>query len=224
MVYELGEKDLLEQDNEVSVHPGSREDLEFFIASEDPNDSGRHILQQDVRFWDQYGFRCLYTGYLQNDRKPLCVNYAIDYSYKHLFEHMEYGDLYDSLKFDTVYMEGGYIRKDLRGDDFFRKFQLKLNELLFKQGKKVMRGHIAVNIDKKPAFLWANAVGFRPAYFISRVRIQFPFLKSDAFIRHEIKSSDFKKYPLTIFQSPPLPPQPSQSAINGHFGKIKNQE
>lgn len=200
MVRELTEKDL-EVENEVCIRPGTKGDLDFLLTSEDTMDPGRHILDQDTKFWDQYGFRCLYTGYLQNEGTPLCVNYAIDHSDKHRFEHMEYGNLYGSLQPDTVYMEGGYIRKDMRGEDYFRKFQLKLNGKLYNHGKRFIRGHIVVKSAKEPAFLWANAVGFIPDHFVSRVTIKFFFLKSDVFVCHAIRPCDFEKYPLPIFQS-----------------------
>ena len=72
LVYKLTEEDL-KVESEVLIRSGRKQDLDFLLGCEDSADPGRHILLQDIKFWDQYGFRCLYTGYLNGDAHPFLL-------------------------------------------------------------------------------------------------------------------------------------------------------
>ena len=197
-IYRLSEKDL-DVENEIFIQIGRKEDLEFFVSSEDMNDRANHILLQDIKFWDEYGFRCLQVGYLKGEHQPFCLVYVIDDSDNHRFDIMEYGDMYQKLESDTAHVEGGYVRKDLRGQGLFPKFRAKINKMLYKKGKKIVRSHIASSTGRIASLKAASKAGLVPNYWISRVNISLPFFRSSAFVPHDIKRSDFSKFPLSLF-------------------------
>ena len=64
MSRKLSENDL-NVENEVHIRPGKKEDLDFLARTEDKSNPGYGTLLQDIRWWDHFGFRCLYAGYLK---------------------------------------------------------------------------------------------------------------------------------------------------------------
>ena len=115
------------------------------------------------------------------------------------FDIMEYGDMYQKLESDSAYFEGGYVRKDWRGQGLFPKFKAEINKMLYKKGKKIVHSHIAAKTRQIASLKAASKAGGIPNYWISRVNINLPFFRSSTFVRHDIKRSDFSKFPLSIF-------------------------
>lgn len=194
---QLSEEDL-SVENEVLIRSGKKEDLDFFLSSEESTDWGHHILLQIIRWWNEYGFRCLYAGYLEEKSKPFCLNYWIDDSDNHRFKSMKYGGLYQPLTVDVAHGEGAYVRKDFRRQDLWFKFCQQRNKLLYQRGKRLLRAHMVVK-GKMPALKNAINLGYVPDHWISRVRINLSLLRSDVFVHHSIKESDLKRFPLTLF-------------------------
>ena len=203
-IYRLSEKDL-EVENEVLIRPGRKGDLDFFMSSEDMNDPANHILKQDIKFWDEYGFRCLYVGYLKDQKRPFCLQYWIEDSDNHRFKNMEYGGMYQDLSPDTVHVEGGYVCKDLRGQGLFPKFRTKTHKKLYKKGKKFVHAHIASSTRQIASLKAANKAGLLPNYWISRIDIRLPFFRSSDFVRHDIRCSDFSEFPMSLFNTEKRP-------------------
>ena len=85
----------------------------------------------------------------------------------------------------------------------FRKFRTTMHKVLFLNGKKVVRAHIAVNKRQIPSLKVAAAVGFIPDHWISRIMIRLPFYKSDVFVHHPIRDTDVDKFPLLLFNHDP---------------------
>ena len=197
-IYRLSEKDL-DVENEILIRPGNKEDLDFFVSSEDMNEPANHILSQDIKFWKKYGFKCLYVGYLGDETRPFCLQYWIEDSDNYRFKDMEYGGMYQELSPDTVHVEGGYVCNDLRGQGLFPKFRTKTHKILYKKGKKTVRAHIASSTRQTASLKAASKAGLVPNYWISRVSISLPFFRSSVFVRHDIKRSEFSKFPLSIF-------------------------
>jgi hypothetical protein len=199
LVRQLAEADV-ELKSEVRIRPGMRRDLDFFVHIDDISDSENLTLRQDVKFWDQYGFRCLYVGYFEDESRPFCLQYWIDDSDNHRFAKMNYGGMYQTLNSDTIHAEGGYVCKELRGKGLFRKFRTTMHRMLFLKGKKLVRSHIASNQSRIPSLKVAAAVGFIPDHWISRITIRLPFYKSEVFVHHSIRDTDWGKFPLKLFE------------------------
>ena len=199
LVYQLSEADIVVR-SEVRIRPGQRGDIDFFAQSDDVIDPKNTILRQIIKFWDQYGFRCLYVGYPEDESRPGCMQFWIDQSDKHRFTNMEYGAMYQPLNSDTIYAEAGYVRKDLRGRHLFRKFRRAMHKELFLRGKKFVRSHIASNNSRIPSLRVAAAVGFMADHWISMVKIRLPFCRSNVFVHHPIKDSDLSQFPLNLFK------------------------
>lgn len=199
VVYALSEADVRLK-SKVQIRPGKRRDLDFFVRSENINDPKNHILRQNIKFWYQYGFRCLYVGYLEDRSRPVCMQFWIDESDNHRFAKMDYGGMYKQLNSDTIHGEGGYVREELRGKHFFPKFRTTMHTMLFSKGKKVVRSHIASNKRQIPSLKVAAALGFMPDYWISMVMIRLPFCNSKVFVHHPIRGLDWSKLPLNLFK------------------------
>ena len=198
LIHNLSDKDL-SVENEVLIRPGTREDLDFMANSEDINDPENRTLLQDIRWWREYGFRCLYVGYLENEQQPCGLEYWIEDTDNHRIRNMEYGGMYSTLDPFTVQADGAYIRKDLRGKDIFPKLLAKGHKLFYEKGKKVFRAHIASSKTRTPAFKMARKSGYVPEYWISRVTFNLPFFRSSGFIHHKIRKCDLGKFPLSLF-------------------------
>ena len=198
LIYNLSEADAYFK-SEVRIQKGGRRELEFFAHSEDLSDPENQILRQDIKFWDKYGFRCLYVGYLEDASRPFCMQFLIDKSDNHRFVNMDYGGMYQHLNSDMIHAEGGYVRKDLRGKHLFPKFRNTMHKMLYLKGKKVVRSHIASNKRQIPSLKVAAAVGFMADHWISMVMIRLPFCKSNVFVHHPIKDLDRSKLPLNLF-------------------------
>jgi hypothetical protein len=192
-------EDHLSVKNDVFIRPATKEDLDFLSNTEDKSDSQNRILLQDIKFWNEYGFRCLYAGHKQGDPQPLCMCYFIDHSDNHRFKKMEYGAMYEALTPDTVHVEGAYVCKNMRRKGLFLKFCHKRNKLFYQNGKKFVRSHVIVDKSGVPMLKILKKVGFVPNKFISRVKIHLPFVRSDLFVHHPIKESDHKRFPMTFF-------------------------
>jgi hypothetical protein len=202
LVHQLAEADV-ESKSEVRIRPGMRRDLDFFVHTDNISDPENIILRQDVKFWDQYGFRCLYVGYFGDESRPFCLQYWIDESDNHRFAKMDYGGMYQQLNSETIHGEGGYVCKKLRGKGLFRKFRYTMHKVLFLKGKKLVRSHIASNQSRIQSLKVAAAVGFIPDHWISRIVIRLPFYKSDFFVHHPIKDTDFDRFPILLFKNDP---------------------
>ena len=200
ITHKLSDKDLTVE-NEVLIRPGKKEDLEILANSENMRDPTNGTLLQDIRWWDTYGFRCLYVGYLEDERQPCGVEYWIEDTDNHRIKSMEYGGLYRPLDALTVQAEGAYIRKDLRGKDIFPKLLAKGHKLFYQKGKKAFRAHIACNRNRIPAFKMARKSGYVPNCWVSRVMIHLPFFQSNIFVIHKIRKSDHNKFPLSLFEN-----------------------
>jgi len=198
LTHKLSAKDL-KVENEVLIRPGKKEDLDFMANSEDVNAPENGTLLQDIRWWREYGFRCLYVGYLEDERQPCGLEYWIEDTDNHRIKNMEYGGLYRPLDTFTVQADGAYIRKDLRGKDIFPKLLAKGHKLFYQKGKKLFRAHIACNKTRIPAFKMARKSGYVPDYWISRVTVNLRFFRSSAFVHHKIKQSDLNKFPISLF-------------------------
>ena len=198
LTHKLSDKDL-NVENEVLIRPGKKEDLDFMANSEDVNAPENGTLLQDIRWWDQYGFRCLYVGYLEDEQQPCGLEYWIEDTDNHRIKNMEYGGMYRSLDPLTVQADGAYICTELRGRDIFPKLLAKGHKLFYQKGKEVFRAHIACNKNRIPAFKMARKSGYVPDYWISRVTINLRFFRSSAFVHHKIKQSDHNKFPLSLF-------------------------
>jgi hypothetical protein len=200
LVHKLTEADT-DLKSEVRIRPGKRQDLDFFARLDDISDPENIILRQDLKFWDKYGFRCLYVGYLEDESRPFCMQFWIDESENHKFANMDYGGMYQQLNSDTIHGEGGYVCKKLRGKGLFRKFRSTMHNVLFLKGMKFVRSHIASNQRRLPSLKVAAAVGFIiPNHWISRIMIRLPFYQSDFFVHHPIKDTDWSKFSLNHFK------------------------
>jgi hypothetical protein len=198
MTRKLSEKDL-NIENEVLIRPGKKDDLDFLASIEDKSDPGYSTLLQDIRWWDEIGFRCLYVGYLEDQIEPCMLEYFIEDIDNHRFKQMEYGGLYKPLDAFTVQAEGAYVREDMRGKELFPKLLAKGYKIFYQRGKKLLRSHIACSKTRIPAFKMVEKSGYVPDHWISQVRINLPFFRSVGFVHHEIKDFDRDKFPLTLF-------------------------
>ena len=198
MSRKLSENDL-NVENEVQIRPGKKEDLDFLARTEDKSNPGYGTLLQDIRWWDHFGFRCLYAGYLEDQSAPCILEYWIEDTDNHRFKQMEYGGLYQPLDSFSVQAEGAYVSKDMRGKELFPKFLAKGHKLFYQRGKKVFHAHIACFRTKISAFKMSEKSGYAPSHWISIVRINLPFFRSRAFVHHEITGTERDKFPLTLF-------------------------
>jgi hypothetical protein len=199
LVYNLSEADT-HLESELQIRPGERRDLDFFSHLGDLRDPSNHILKQDIKFWYQYGFKCLNVGYLKDITRPCCMQFWINDSDNHRFKNMEYGAMYQRLNTETIHGEGGYVLKSMRGRGLFRKFRITMHKILFLKGKKVVRAHIASQKGRLPSLKVAASVGFVADHWISMVRTQLPLCKSNVFVHHPIKDSERNKFPLNLFK------------------------
>lgn len=153
----------------------------------------------DLRFWNQYGFRCLYVGHFINNQQPCCIQYLIDDSDNHRFKNMEYGGMYKLLDSETVHSEGAYVLRQHRKKGVYHKFGLQRYKLLYEKGKRFLRGHIASSEGRIPVFKAAARLGSVPDHWVSKVSINFRFFISSAFVHHPINTSDYGTFPLNLF-------------------------
>ena len=80
LTYKLTEKSLDSQ-SKVLIRLATKEDLNLLVSLEENEaDTGYHIASQMIRFWNDYGLRCLYVGYLEDDPIPFCWQYFIENS------------------------------------------------------------------------------------------------------------------------------------------------
>jgi hypothetical protein len=198
LICELNEDDLAIE-NEVLIRLAKKDDLEFFANSEDIADPENGLLRQDIKFWDEYGFRCLYVGFIKEETHPFCLCYFIDHSENHRFEKMEYGSMYEPLTSNMVHVEGAYVRKNMRGKKLFLKFCQKRNKLFYQKGKKLVRSHVLLDKSRVPMLIISKKVGFVPDHLISSVTINLPIFRTRVFVHHPIRDSDRGKFPLTLF-------------------------
>jgi hypothetical protein len=199
LIYKLSEKDL-HVEKEAIIRLGRKDDLDSLASSQDMDDPANSLLKQDIRFWQEYGFRCLYVGFFKDDPQPCFLMYVIDDSDNHRFKKMKYwGGLYQPLTPDAVYNEGIWIRKDVRQNKLSYKFYMTIYKLLCQRGKKFIWGHTR-SIEARTSLLkMTSRAGWVPDHWISKVTINLSFFRSNVFIHHRIKDSDRDQFPLTLF-------------------------
>jgi len=198
LVRPLSEKDL-EVESEVLIRRATEEDIDYLTKCTETTDKNEPILSMDLRFRNQYGFRCLYVGYFRNNPQPSCIQYWIDDSDNHRFKNMEYGGMYKLLDPETIHEEGVYVLKQHRKRKVFHEFTLQRNKLLYEKGKRFLRGHGAVSESRIPILKASARLGYVPDYWISRVTINLRLYRESVFIHHPIKASDHGTFPLTLF-------------------------
>ena len=198
MSRKLSENDL-NVENEVHIRPGKKEDIDFLARTEDKSNPGYHMLLQAIRWWDHFGFRCLYVGYLEDQNAPCTLEYWIEDSDNHRFKQMEYGGLYQPLDSFAVQAEGAYVSKNMRGKEIFPKLLAKGYKLFYQRGKKVFHAHAVCHRTGISTFKMAKKSGYVPSHWVSIVRINLPFFRSKVFVHQEIKDSERDKFPLSLF-------------------------
>ena len=199
LTYNLSKKNFDSQ-SEVLIRLATTEDLDR-LASLEKNkaDTGYHIVKQNIKFWYEYGLRCLYVGYLKDDPSPFCWQYFIFSSDIHRLNKIKYSAMYPPLAQDAVHLEGTYVVHELRQKKLFTKFVRSREKLLYQKGIRQLRSQIPCNETKIPVLKFSAKIGYIPDHWISMVKIQLPFFKSDIFVHHPIRVSDYGKFPLSLF-------------------------
>ena len=199
LTYKLSGK-IIDSKNEVLIRLATEEDFDFLAGIEENNsDSGYHIVRQNIRFWNDYGLRCLYVGHLKDDPRPCCYQYAIFPSDIHHLRKTPYGAMYAPLTKGAVHLEGAYVLNKLRQKDFFTKFSQSRDIFLYQKGIRMLRTHVHCDKTKFPILKWCAKKGYIPDHWISRVIIRFPFFKTDEFVHSPVRDRDHSKFPLSLF-------------------------
>jgi hypothetical protein len=201
LTYQLSEKDL-ELQSEILIRLATQEDIDL-LASLDENkaDTSYHMVRQNIKFWNDYGLRCVYVGYLKDDPIPFCWQYVIFASDIHLLKKIKYSAMYPPLAQDAVHLEGGYVLYKQRQKSLFTKFTRSLIKFLYHKGIRLFRCHVPCDETKVPMLNFLAKIGYAPDHWISMVTTRLPFFRSGVFVHHRIKASDYGTFPLTLFES-----------------------
>jgi hypothetical protein len=113
--------------------------------------------------------------------------------------------MYPPLAPDAVHLEGGYIPYKLRQKDLFTQFVRSRDRIFYQKGIRRLRCHIACSETKIPMLKFCVKDGWILDHWISEVIIGLPFFRSDVFVHHPIKETDFDKFPVTLFHHDPRP-------------------
>lgn len=188
---------------ELSVRLAGPNDIAFLERLVSMEGIGNHVLAQDLRFWNDYGFRSLYVGDFRDESEPSVFCYLISDSEKDILYNMDYGDLYRGINKSACQSEGIFVLNDHRGLNLANKMRLQLMQIAIRQGKNQLKEHIPVNESKIANFISLSKLGAIPEYWIFRVTLDFPFFRNGKgyFIKKNIKDNDWSKFPLIYFKS-----------------------
>lgn len=200
--HERLQNDTAEEEN-LTVRLATIEDLQFLKSIYDKKEGGSHVLAQDLMFWDTLGFRSLFIGCEPNENTPSVICYLIEWSDREKINNMPYGHMYSHLTKNTCQTEGLYVLKNKRGHNLAFKLCQVLHKQAYSKGIVSIYRHIPVNSSKIASFKSSYKQGYTPVQWITHVTIDLPIFRTmkKVFIRQEIKDTEWKSFPLSIFRS-----------------------